>query len=123
MATTGTDGHRITVSEPNVSVRVEVDGVVVAETQQARVLQEGSLPPRYYLPRADVRTDLLVPTDFSSTCPFKGAASYWHLETESGRHENLVWCYEDPIPSMTDIAGLLCFYNERVELHAPSELS
>ena len=121
MTNLGAEGHRITVSEPNVTVRVEVDGVIIADTQQARVLQEGSYVPRYYVPRADVRTDLLVPTDLSSTCPFKGDASYWHLELEGTRHENLVWCYEDPIPAMAEIAGLLCFYNERVEIRVSSE--
>lgn len=123
MTASGTSAHRITVSEPIVSVRVEIDGVVVADTTEARVLQEGSLPPRYYLPVHDVRTDLLVATDHATTCPFKGDASYWSLELESGRHENVVWSYADPIPEMREIEGLLCFYNERVELHARDELS
>jgi len=116
MTSSGTEAQRITVSEPVVAVRIEVDGVLVAETAHARVLQEGSLPPRYYVPRGDVRTDLLVPTDHTTTCPFKGNASYWSVELDSGRHENIVWSYEDPIPEMAEIAGLLCFYNERVEL-------
>jgi uncharacterized protein (DUF427 family) len=116
MTSSGTDAHRITVSGPVVAVRVEVDGVVVADTTRARVLREGGLPPRYYLPRDDVRTDLLVATEHATTCPFKGDASYWTLEHEHGRHENLVWSYETPLESLPEIAGLLCFYNERVEL-------
>ena len=116
MATSGTDAHRITVSEPVVAVRVEVDGVVVADTTRARILREGGLPPRYYLPREDVRMDLLVITEHATNCPFKGDASYWTLEHEHGRHENLVWSYETPIDSLLEIAGLLCFYNERVDL-------
>jgi uncharacterized protein (DUF427 family) len=116
MTSSGTDAHRITVSEPVVAVRIEVDGVLVAETEHARVLREGSLPARYYVPRGDVRTDLLVPTDHTTTCPFKGSASYWSLELDSGRHESIVWSYQEPIPAVADIAGLFCFYNERVEL-------
>jgi uncharacterized protein (DUF427 family) len=108
--------HRITVTDPEVRVRVSVDGTVVAESSRARVLQEGTLPPRYYLPADDVRTDLLVGTEHATTCPFKGQASYWTLELGDARHENLVWSYEQPIPEMAEIAGLLCFYNERVEL-------
>ena len=69
---------------------VEVDGVVVARTERARVLREGSLPPRYYLPREDVRTDLLVATAHTTRCPFKGDASYWSLELAGTRRENLV---------------------------------
>ena len=123
MSSPSTNAHRITVSEPVVSVRVEVDGVVVADTAHARVLQEGALPPRYYLPRDDVRHDLLVSTDLATTCPFKGDASYWTLELDDVTHENIVWSYRDPIPEMREIEGLLCFFNERVTLHVRDELS
>jgi uncharacterized protein (DUF427 family) len=108
--------HRISVADVTGTVRVAVDGVTVAESTNARVLREGSLPPRYYLPREHVRTELLVPTDSSTTCPFKGAASYWTLELDGHRHEDLVWSYETPIPEMVEIAGRLSFYNDRVEI-------
>jgi uncharacterized protein (DUF427 family) len=113
--------HRITVTESPAAIRVEVDGVIVAESNQARVLQEGSLPPRYYLPPEHVRTELLAATDTSTTCPFNGRASYWSLELEGRRHGDIVWCYETPIPEMTDIAGMMCFFNERVELYVDDE--
>ncbi len=121
MTSSGTDAHRITVSEPVLVVRVEVDGVLVADTARARVLREGSLPPRYYIPSDDVRMELLVNTEHSTTCPFKGDASYWTLELEDVRHENIVWSYEEPIASLPEIAGLLCFYNERVGLAVDGE--
>ena len=121
MTSSGTAAHRITVSDPVVVVRVEIDGVVVAETAHARVLYEGGLPPRYYIPREDVRMDLLGRTEHATTCPFKGAASYWTLELDDDRHENIVWSYEAPIESMLELAGLLCFYNERVELVVAGE--
>jgi uncharacterized protein (DUF427 family) len=121
MTSSGTEAHRITVSDPVVAVRVEVDGVVVAESQRARVLREGGLPPRYYVPRDDVRMELLVPTEHATTCPFKGDASYWTLARQDARHENIVWSYEEPIASLPEIAGLLCFYNERVELVVDGE--
>lgn len=114
--TSGTDAHRITVSEPVVAVRVEVEGVVVGETARGRILREGALPPRYYIPRDDVRMELLVSTDHATTCPFKGDASYWTLVLDDARHENIVWSYEEPIDALPEIAGLLCFYNERVDL-------
>jgi len=116
MTSSGTDAHRITVSEPVIDVRVEVDGVVVAETTRARVLREGALPPRYYIPRDDVRMELLVSTEHSTYCPFKGEASYWTVVLADARHENIAWSYEAPIDSRPEIAGLLCFYNERVSL-------
>jgi len=121
MSSSGIDAHRITVSEPTVPVRIEVDGVVVADTARARVLREGALPPRYYIPCEDVRMDLLVATKHTTSCPFKGNASYWTLEHEHGRHENLVWSYETPLESLPEIAGLLCFYDEHVELVVDGE--
>jgi uncharacterized protein (DUF427 family) len=115
--------HRITVSDPVARVEVVVDGFVVARTDRARVLREGSLPPRYYLPRDDVRTDLLIATEHATTCPFKGDASYWSVELDDGtRHENIAWSYEAPIPEMALIAGLLAFYDERVALRVEGEL-
>jgi len=117
MAQADANDWPITVSEPEVAVRVEIEGVVVADTQRARVLREGTYVPRYYLPREDVRLDLLVTTDHATFCPFKGDASYWSVELPSGTHENVVWSYEEPIDDRVDITGMLAFYNERVDLH------
>ena len=114
--------HHITVDEIDAPVRVEVDGTVVAESDRARVLREGSITPRYYLPREDVKTELLEPTDASTTCPFKGNASYWSLVIDDTTHENLVWSYERPLPGMESITEHLCFYNERVDLYVDGEL-
>jgi len=79
-------------------------------------LNETGLPTRYYLPRDDVRTDLLRPTSFSTKCPFKGTASYWSLEMGDKVHDGIVWSYETPIPAAAGVAGLMCFYDDRVDL-------
>jgi uncharacterized protein (DUF427 family) len=79
-------------------------------------LEETGLPTRYYLPREDVRTDLLRPTSTETTCRFKGQASYWSVEVGGNIYNDIVWAYETPIPAAEGIAGLLCFYNERVDL-------
>jgi len=72
--------------------------------------------PRYYIPREDVRTELLRPTARKTACPFKGQASYWSAQVGEEIYKNLVWSYPTPIPNAGQIAGLMCFYNERVEL-------
>ena len=115
MASPGTNAHRITVSEPTVAVRVELDGVVVAETERARVLREGGLPPRYYLPRDDVRMELLVATEHATSCPFKGDASYWTLRVGDEVVENALWAYEDPLPEAEGIRGYVAFYRNRMD--------
>jgi uncharacterized protein (DUF427 family) len=51
-----------------------------------------------------------------TTCPFKGEASYWSAQVGDEIYEDLVWSYETPITGTEQIAGLMCFYNERVEL-------
>jgi uncharacterized protein (DUF427 family) len=108
-----------------VHVAVTLDGVKLAESDQALMLAETGLPARYYLARKDVRTDLLRPAGRKTTCPFKGQASYWSAIVGGVVHDDVVWSYETPIPAAAPIAGLMCFYNERVELeiggqHAPA---
>lgn len=97
-------------------VVVRVAGVVVAETTRPVILYETGLPPRYYLPAEDVRLDLLVPSDTTSACPYKGVARYWSLMVDGVEHPDLVWGYDDPLPESAPVEGLMCFYNERVDL-------
>jgi uncharacterized protein (DUF427 family) len=109
-------GHQITITPADVHIEVSVGGQRLAESDRAVLLTETGMPPRYYLPREDVRSDLLRPTDRETTCPFKGQASYWSVQVGDQVHEDLVWIYETPIREAAGIAGLMCFYNERVEL-------
>ena len=111
-----TAGHTITITPSDLHVQIHVDGVKVAESQRPVLLEETGLPTRYYLPREDVRMDLLRATTFSTTCPFKGDASYWTLTTDHQVHDGIVWSYEHPIPGAEGITGLMSFYNDRVEL-------
>jgi uncharacterized protein (DUF427 family) len=116
-----TQGHRITITPSDLHVEVIVNGEKVAESGRPVLLDETGLPTRYYLPRDDVRTDLLRPTNRETTCPFKGEASYWSLEVGDDLHDDLVWSYERPIPEAEGITGLMCFYNERVDLTVGGE--
>jgi uncharacterized protein (DUF427 family) len=116
-----TSGHRIQITPSDRHVVVTVGGVKVAETDRPVLLEETGLPTRYYLPRDDVRTDLLRPTSTETTCPFKGQAAYWSLEAAGEVHDDLVWSYETPIPEAAGVTGLLCFYNERVDLVVDGE--
>ena len=97
-------------------VRVEVDGEVVAETNRPVLLYETGLPTRYYIPKLDVRMDLLEATQTVTHCPYKGAASYWSLRVGDKTYRDFVWAYPQPIPEIPKIENLLCFYNEKVDL-------
>jgi uncharacterized protein (DUF427 family) len=111
-----TSGHSITITPSDLHVEVSVDGQQVAVSDRPVLLEETGYPTRYYLPRDDVRMDLLRPTSFETTCPFKGQASYWTLDLEGSVHDGIVWSYQDPIPQAADIAGLMAFASDRAEI-------
>jgi len=102
-------------------VRVAVDGVTVADSVRPRILFETGLPPRYYLPLPDVRTDLLTPSGTETHCPYKGKATYWSVDTGHGARPDLVWAYRAPLPESQKIAGLACFYDEKVDVYLDGE--
>jgi uncharacterized protein (DUF427 family) len=113
---------RVDILSGSRHVRVVVDGVTVAESRRPTLLFETGLPTRYYLPVGDVRTDLLRPTESVTRCPYKGDAAWWSLEVDGKVHEDLVWMYRLPTPESQKIAGLLAFYDERVDLYVDGEL-
>jgi uncharacterized protein (DUF427 family) len=114
-------GHTITITPAELHVEVSLAGQKLAESDRPVLLDETGLPTRFYLPREDVRTDLLRPTDTATHCPFKGDASYWSAQVGSETYEDVVWSYEAPIPEAEGITGLMCFYPERVELTVSGE--
>lgn len=113
---------RVDILASSRHVEVTIDGVTVAESRQPRILFETGLPPRYYLPLADLRLDLATPSDTQSHCPYKGTASYWHLDVNGKRYEDIVWMYRTPLPESQKIAGLAAIYNEKVDVHLDGEL-
>jgi len=113
---------RVDILASSRHVRVEIDGVSVADSRQPRILFETSLPPRYYLPLTDVRMDLLRSSDTQSRCPYKGTAAYWSVDTGRAVHQDIVWTYRAPLPESQKVAGLACFYNEKVDIYLDGEL-
>ena len=113
---------RVDILASSRHVRVVIDGVTVADSTRPHILYETGLPPRYYLPLPDVRTELLLPSDTESHCPYKGTAGYWSVDAGHGVRPDLVWIYRAPLPESQKIAGLACFYNEKVDLYLDGEL-
>jgi uncharacterized protein (DUF427 family) len=101
---------------PGTRVRVEVDGVTVADSTDVIALHEGSLPVRYYFPKDDVRLDLLDPSDTVTRCVWKGTARYWSADIEGQVHRDILWGYDTPLPKAEAIAGRVSFYNEKVDI-------
>ncbi|MEU9867757.1 DUF427 domain-containing protein [Actinomadura sp. NPDC048021] len=107
---------RVDVLAASRHVRVEVDGVTVAESSSPRLLFETGLPVRYYLPKPHVRMDLLEHTGTVSHCPYKGTAEYWSVRVNGTLHEDLAWSYRMPLEESRKVAGLVCFYNEKLDI-------
>ena len=103
-------------------VKVELDGVELAETNRPVLLFETDLPTRYYLPRADVHFELLTPSDNYSLCPYKGETrEYWNA-VGPPVVRNVAWSYWAPLPAVHKVAGMVAFYNELVDLTVDGEV-
>jgi uncharacterized protein (DUF427 family) len=90
-------------------------GVELARTTGAFRLLETSHPPTFYLPPADVRTALLMPTTRHTFCEYKGVAHYVDLAVEGGDVASVAWYYPDPNDGYREITGYYAFYPGRVD--------
>ncbi len=113
---------RIDVLQSSRRIEVFVGGEKVADSVRPRILFETGLPARYYLPKTDVRMDLLEATDLHTECPYKGTASYYSVNTGDETAENIVWWYPSPVKESADITGMVAFYNEKVDIKVDGEL-
>jgi uncharacterized protein (DUF427 family) len=104
--------HRIDILHSSRHVRVEVEGAVVADSDDPYLLFEPPVPVRYYLPREDVRTDLLRPSEKRTVCAYKGHASYWSMEGQ----DDVAWGYAEPLREAAEITGRLAFFSEKADL-------
>ncbi|MFM1814836.1 MAG: hypothetical protein RLZ98_1531 [Pseudomonadota bacterium] len=108
--------HPITIEKADGCVTVRAGGETVAKSENALLMLEGGHTPVFYIPRADTRMDLLVPTSHATYCSYKGDASYFSIRTAEGRMiEDAVWSYEKPYPAVAAIGGHLAFYPSKVD--------
>jgi uncharacterized protein (DUF427 family) len=98
-------------------IRVELDGAVLAESSSPIMVFETGLPTRYYFNRTQVNFEHLVPTDTVTECPYKGKTTgYWSVRVGETIYRDLAWAYDFPTREVSPIAGLISFYNERVDI-------
>ncbi len=108
---------RVDAIRSNRPVRVELDGTVLADACSSVMVFETGLPTRYYLSRTDVDFAHLVPSGTVSACPYKGTTSgYWSIEAGGTVHQDLAWSYDFPTRQLLPIAGLIAFYNEKLDI-------
>jgi uncharacterized protein (DUF427 family) len=102
--------HRLLMHPFPRRVRAEFAGQTVLDTRAGVLLHETGLGPQLYVPEADLRADLLEPTDHSTHCPFKGDASYRSVRVGDRVAENAVWAYREPLPEASWLAGYAALY-------------
>ena len=107
---------RVDILQSTRRVKVTIDGVTLAETSSPLFLLETTLRTRYYLPPTSVNWKYLSPSDTKTLCPYKGKASYYHVNVNGKVYRDLVWYYRYPTMESAPIAGHLCFYNEKVDV-------
>jgi len=98
-------------------VRVELDGIVLAETSGCVIVFETGLPPRYYLDKGGIDWALLRPSETVSACPYKGITSgYWDVVLDGETTTDIAWAYDFPTVAISPIAGLVAFYDTKVSV-------
>ena len=97
-------------------VRVLAAGTLIADSLTPLLVTESRHQPVWYFPLADVQDQYLRDSEHSTYCPFKGHASYWHIETPDGVLENAVWGYRTPFAECLPLAGHVAFYTDRVQV-------
>jgi uncharacterized protein (DUF427 family) len=103
-------------------LRVELDGAVLAESRSPVMVFETGLPTRYYVNRTDIRFEHLVPSGTVTSCPYKGTTSgYWSVQAGGAVHKDLAWTYDFPTRQLLPVAGLVAFYNEKVDTFLDGE--
>ena len=106
---------RVDVARSSRHVRIVVNGTDIAESTRPTLLFETGLRTRYYLPKLDVRMDLLLPSERVSHCPYKGEAHYYSAHVQGQVAQDVAWYYPTPTPGVAPIANLISFYDEHVE--------
>jgi uncharacterized protein (DUF427 family) len=96
-------------------VRIEVDGIVLAETRRPTLVFETGIDTRFYIPRDDVQMDLLRESDTITQCPYKGRANYYSAVIGAQTISDIAWTYVFPVPEAPRVEQLIAFYDERVD--------
>lgn len=110
--------HRVDLEPGPERVRVLLDGETIADTHGALTVNETGYEPVHYIPAADVREDVLVPSTHTSYCPFKGEAHYWSIALGDKTAENAVWAYNEPYDEVMPLKGRFAFYPRLVDIIA-----
>ncbi len=96
-------------------IRVIAGGLVIADSVQAKRVLQTSYPPVYYIPPADIDTEVLTESDFRSFCEWKGKAGFYSLVVPRRTIEKAAWYYPSPTPRFAGIEGYVAFFPGKMD--------
>ena len=108
--------HRVDVLASHRHVVVRHAGQVIADSSRPKMLFETGLPPRYYLPWADVRLGLLDLSGTVSQCPYKGDGQHWNLKVGDVSMADAAWSLPHPLAEGLHASEHVSFYADKVEV-------
>jgi uncharacterized protein (DUF427 family) len=112
---------RVDILPTSRHVRVVAGDTVLADSTRAHVLFETGLPPRWYIPKLDVRMDLLTLSDKITHCPYKGTPVHYGFPVQGEEVVDVAWSYPTPLPESERVASLVAFYDDRVQVLVDGE--
>jgi uncharacterized protein (DUF427 family) len=86
-------------------VRARWNDTVIAESDDT-VVVEGN----HYFPADSVNSDLLVASDKTTVCPWKGTASYYSLIVDGKENPDAAWYYPSPKDAAAEIKDHVAFW-------------
>ncbi|KAI9808085.1 MAG: hypothetical protein M1826_004362 [Phylliscum demangeonii] len=89
----------------------KVQGKTIAETDKSEVV-EGNI----YFPPSSVDKSMISNSSTTSTCPWKGTASYYNLKVDGTEIKDAAWYYPDPKEKATNIKDYVAFYKTKVDI-------
>jgi uncharacterized protein (DUF427 family) len=105
--------YRVDILRRRNTVTARYKDQELARSERTLLIDEQNHGLVFYFPRTDVDMSQLVAVERVSHCPYKGVARYWAFK-DGDRESPIAWSYDEPYPEVSQLAGNIAFYQDRV---------